>query len=181
MVYVFLAAGFEETEAIAPIDCLRRAGQDVKTVGIGGKVITGSHGIPVTADLTEDEISLDDALAMAVLPGGMPGTLNLKASDTVQRTLAFCAENDRFIGAICAAPTVLGAAGLLKGRRAVCFPGCEDGLTGADVQTDAVCRDGKIITSRGAGTALDFGLALVAALCGTDAAQALAAKMVYRQ
>lgn len=179
MIYVFLADGFEETEAITPIDCLRRAGHQVMTVGIGGKTVTGSHGIPVTADLTEEAAVLNDALELIVLPGGMPGTRNLAASSTVQQAIHFCCESGRKLAAICAAPSVFGDLGLLKGHRAVCFPGFEAHLTGAEVGDEPVCVSGNFITSRGAGTAMDFGLRLVAELDGQEAADALAAKMVY--
>ena len=179
MIYVFLADGFEETEAITPIDCLRRAGHQVLTVGIGGKTIKGSHGIPVTADITEEAAALSDALEMIVLPGGMPGTLNLGASETVQKAIRFCCENGKKLAAICAAPSVFGDLGLLKGHRAVCFPGFEEHLTGAEVGTEPVCVSGNFITSRGAGTAMDFGLKLVAVLDGQETADALAKKMVY--
>ena len=102
MIYVFLANGFEETEAIAPIDMLRRAKLDVKTVGVGTPTPTSSHGIQVKADLTEDEVKLNDELQLIVLPGGMPGTLNLEASETVQSAIAYCVKNGIPVGAICA-------------------------------------------------------------------------------
>lgn len=179
MIYVFLAAGFEEVEALTPVDLLRRAGKTVQTVGIGGKEITGARGITVTADLTDTEMQLDDSLEMIVLPGGMPGTLNLKASDAVQAALRFMDGKQRPIAAICAAPTVLGAAGLLKGRNAVCYPGMEEGLTGANAGTDAVCTDGHITTSRGAGTAMDFALELIRVLCGAQKSDEIAKSVVY--
>lgn len=168
MIYVFLADGFEETEAIAPIDMLRRAKKTVVTVGVTGKIVTGSHGIPVTADITQDEMQLNDELEMIVLPGGMPGTLNEEASEQVQAAITYCAEHDRYLTAICAAPSILGHRGLLQDKHAVCYPGFESALTGAIVGTDGVVRDGKYITARGAGVVVAFGLALVAALCGTE-------------
>lgn len=180
MIYVFLAEGFEEVEALTPVDCLRRAGQTVQTVGVTGKTVTGSHGIPVTADITADAVVLDDTLDMIVLPGGMPGTLNLEKDGTVQKAVAYAAEHGAFVTAICAAPTILGHLGLLKGRKAVCFPGMEEGLTGAEVLSVPAVTDGQFITGRGAGAAMDFALALVAALCGQEASDALAKKMVYR-
>lgn len=125
MIYVFLADGFEETEAIAPIDMLRRAKKTVVTVGVTGKIVTGSHGIPVTADITQDEMQLNDELEMIVLPGGMPGTLNEEASEQVQAAITYCAEHDRYLTAICAAPSILGHRGLLQGKHAVCYPGFE--------------------------------------------------------
>ncbi len=170
MIYVFLAEGFEEIEALAPVDLLRRAGLSVKTVGVGAKTVVGSHGIPVTADLTESEILLDETAEAVILPGGMPGTRNLEANETVQRALEFAAENEKLICAICAAPSVLGHKGLLNGRNAICFPGFESDLYGAFLSEKAVCRDGNIITAKGMGVAVEFGLAVVEAL--TDAVTA---------
>ncbi len=164
MVYCYLANGFEEIEALAPVDLLRRAGVEVKTVGVGGTVVTGSHGIPVTADLTEAQALLTNALDAVILPGGMPGTLHLEASASVQAALDFANANGRLICAICAAPSVLGHKGLLKGREAICFPGFEKDLIGATVSKKAVVKDGNFITAKGAGVAVDFGLAIVAAL-----------------
>lgn len=168
MIYVFLADGFEETEAIAPIDMLRRAKLNVKTVGVGTKTPTSSHGIQVTADITTEEAQLDSELQLIVLPGGMPGTLNLKASDTVQKSIAFCVENKIPVGAICAAPSILGDLGLLDGREAVCFPGFEKNLHGAKVQNKLCVTDGQFTTACGAGAALVFGLELVKVLCGAE-------------
>ncbi len=168
MIYVFLADGFEETEAIAPIDMLRRAKLTVKTVGVGTKTPTSSHGIQVTADITTEEAQLDSELQLIVLPGGMPGTLNLKASDTVQKSIAFCVENKIPVGAICAAPSILGDLGLLDGREAVCFPGFEKNLHGAKVQNKLCVTDGQFTTACGAGAALVFGLELVKVLCGAE-------------
>ncbi|MDE6500940.1 MAG: DJ-1/PfpI family protein [Ruminococcus sp.] len=161
MIYVFLANGFEETEALAPVDLLRRAGKNVVTVGVGDKVITGSHGIPVIADTTVGEITLDDSLEMIVLPGGMPGTLNLEKSEHVQNAVDYCVSNNKFIGAICAGPSILGHKGLLNGKKAVCYTGFETQLTGAIIGDCAVETDGIFITARGAGVAVEFGLKLV--------------------
>ena len=173
MIYCFLAPGFEELEAIAPIDLLRRAGLQVKTVGVGGKTISGSHRIPVTCDLEEGDVVLDDALEAVILPGGMPGTTNLEASSTVQTALDFAAEKGKYLCAICAAPSVLGHKGLLKGRAATAYPGFESDLIGAK-RTDAfVVTDGTRITARGAGVAVEFGLAIVAALKGAAAAETI--------
>ena len=175
MLYCFLAPGFEETEAIAPIDLLRRAKLEVKTVGVGAKTVVGSHGIPVVCDLTEDEIVLGDTLDGVILPGGMPGTLNLEKSTVVQKALDYCSENGKLLCAICAAPSVLGHKGLLNGKRATAFPGFEDDLTGAAVSESAVVTDGSVITAKGAGVALDFGLAIVAALKDEATAKAIRA------
>lgn len=156
MIYVFLANGFEEIEGLTVVDFLRRAELEVCTVGVGGKLITGAHNIPVFCDLDESEVKLDESLEAVVLPGGMPGTLNLEKCETVKSAVNYCAENDRFICAICAAPSVLGHMGLLKGKKACCFPGFENELEGAEVVGDFVCRDGKIITAKGMGAAIDF-------------------------
>ncbi len=153
MIYVFLAEGFEEIEALATIDILRRAGMDVETVSVTEKrEITGSHAITVIADITGKEVKLNSMEAV-VLPGGMPGTLNLKASDSVKSAIKYAFDNNKLMCAICAAPLVFGNAGFLKGKKAACYPGFETELIGADVVYEPVIRDGNIITSRGAGTA----------------------------
>jgi 4-methyl-5(b-hydroxyethyl)-thiazole monophosphate biosynthesis len=161
MIYVFLANGFEETEAIAPIDLLRRAGKKVVIVGVGDNIIVGSHGITVVPDTIAQEAPLTDELEMIVLPGGMPGTLNLEKSDYVQAAIDYCVTNNKFIGAICAAPSILGHKGLLRGKTAVCYEGFETQLEGAEIGSGSVAEDGIFITARGAGVAVDFGLKLV--------------------
>lgn len=161
MIYVFLAQGFEEVEAITPIDLLRRAEKKVVTVGIGDNIIVSSHGIPVVTDTVAQEAPLTDELEMIILPGGMPGTLNLEKSEYVQNAIDYCMEKSLPIGAICAAPSILGHKGILNGKNAVCYAGFEEQLTGANVGTDAVAVDGNIITARGAGVALQFALKLV--------------------
>lgn len=161
MIYVYLAQGFEETEAVTPIDMLRRAEKKVITVGVGDNIIVSSHGIPVITDTIAQEAPLTDELEMIVLPGGMPGTLNLEKSEYVQAAIDFCMEKNITIGAICAAPSILGHKGLLKGRKAVCYSGFEAQLDGAEIGSESVVADGNIITSRGAGTAMKFALALV--------------------
>ncbi|MBQ5969223.1 MAG: DJ-1/PfpI family protein [Clostridia bacterium] len=171
MVYCFLAPGFEELEAIAPIDLLRRAGLTVTTVGVGEKTVCGSHGIPVTADVTADAIVLDDSLEAVILPGGMPGTLNLEQSPAVQKAIDFAAANGKLLCAICAAPSVLGHKGLLNGKQATAYPGFEADLTGAALSDRFVVTDGNRITARGAGVAVEFGLAIITALKGAAAAE----------
>ena len=166
MIYVFLAKGFEEIEALAVVDFLRRAELEVCTVGIGGKIIVGSHGIPVFADLDESEVKLDDSLSAAVLPGGMPGTLNLEADETVRSAIEYCIENNKLLCAICAAPSILGHMGLLKGVKACCFPGFENELDGADVSDEFVCVDKNIITGKGMGCALLFARSIAEKFCG---------------
>ena len=171
MIYVFLANGFEEIEGLTVVDFLRRAELEVCTVGVGGKLITGAHNIPVFCDLDESEVRLDDELKAVVLPGGMPGTLNLEKCETVKSAVSYCAENDRFFCAICAAPSVLGHMGLLRGRKACCFPGFENELEGAEVSDDYVCRDGKFITAKGMGAAIDFSREITASLINENEAK----------
>lgn len=169
MVYVFLANGFEETEALVTVDLLRRAGLSVQTVGIGGKTVCGSHGISVSADVEDVDFVAKDTKAV-VLPGGMPGTRHLEASHLVQDMLKLAVKENCFIAAICAAPSVLGHAGLLSGKRATCYPGFEPELIGATVVPDAAVRDGNIITGKGAGAVFDFSFAIIRALRGEEQA-----------
>ena len=177
MVYVFLADGFEDIEALAPIDILRRANVDVKTVGVTGKEVTSSHGVTVKADISVSDIKLDSDLELIVLPGGMPGTLNLEASVGAQKAIDFCAANDKYIAAICAAPSILGHKGLLKGKKATCFPGFEKDLVGADACSGLVVIDGKFITGKGPGACIEFGLKLAEILVSADAALNIKAGM----
>lgn len=164
MVYVFLAHGFEEIEALAPIDILRRAGVDVVTVGVEDEFITAAHKVRFAADITVDKVVLDNNIDMIVLPGGMPGTINLENNDYVQAAIDYCAKNDKYIAAICAAPSILGHKGMLSGRKAICFPGFEKDLEGAVISNSAVAVDDKFITAKGAGVAVDFALTLVSKL-----------------
>lgn len=181
MIYVFLADGFEEIEALAPVDILRRGGLNVKTVGVGGKTVCGAHKIPVVCDITEEE-TVTDGLEGIILPGGMPGTLNLEKNECVQRFIDFAAENGLFIGAICAAPSILGHKGLLKGRKATCFPGFEKELDGAEFLDLPVVTDGKITTACGAGAAFDFGFRLLSELTeNKEGADALKKSMKYNK
>ncbi len=177
MIYVFLANGFEETEAIAPVDILRRSELDVKTVGIGEEVVVSSHGIAVIPDITEVDFVPSDDIDMIVLPGGMPGTLNLEKSRTVQEAIDYCVRNDKYIAAICAAPSILGKKGLLQGKKAVCFPGFEQFLEGAEIPAEGVVHDGKIITAKGAGVAIEFGLELSRILAGNAKANKIKAAL----
>lgn len=178
MVYVFLADGFEEMEAIAPIDLLRRAGIKATTVGVTGKIVMGAHGIPVTADITEKELADISDAEMIVLPGGMPGTLNEEKSETVQSAIDHCMKNNIPIGAICAAPSILGHKGILDGKKAVCYPGFESELLGAEVSCEGVVTDGNITTARGAGVAAEFGLELVRVLCGEEKSRQIRAAII---
>ncbi|MEE1074141.1 MAG: DJ-1 family glyoxalase III [Acutalibacteraceae bacterium] len=179
MIYIFLANGFEECEALAPIDILRRADIKIKTVGIGSKTVTGSHGIPIVCDLSEDELTTD-SLKGIILPGGMPGTLNLEKSKTVQRYIDFAAENELLIGAICAAPSILGHKNLLNGKKATCFTGFEKDLIGAITINEPVVRDGNFVTAYGAGAAFQFGFTLLEALTDSETAEKMRLQMRYK-
>lgn len=179
MVYVFLANGFEEVEALTPVDMLRRCEIETVTVGVGGCLIRGSHGITVATDISTEDISLDDSLEMIVLPGGMPGTLNLEKSAEVQKAIDFCTENDRYIAAICAAPSILGHRGLLVGKIATCYTGFESQLSGAVFSRKPVCKDEKIITSKSAGTAMEFAFELVRTLISEERANILKDSVIY--
>ena len=174
MVYMFLAEDFEEIEALAPLDLLRRAGVEVTTVGIGSDSITGSHGITVKADIKDKKVKLEN-IEMIILPGGMPGTKNLDASETVHKAIDLAKEQDAYVCAICAAPMILGKRGELKGLDAVCYPGFEEYLEGAKLppKNVTVVSCGKTITAKGMGVAVEFGLALVEALCGKEKAEEL--------
>ena len=172
MIDIFLAEGFEEIEALCPLDLIRRAGLEVRTIGVGTKTIMGAHGIAVVADMTTAEYTVGDA-DLVFLPGGMPGTLNLAADKIVMAAVKDAADNGKYIAAICAAPSILGDAGLLCGKEAICDPGFEDRLTGAKISDKRVIRDGNIITAAGMGVALDFGLEIVKLFCGEDKAEAL--------
>lgn len=181
MIYVFLADGFEETEAVAPIDILRRAEKDVVTVGIGSDAVCSSHGITMLCDITDMQVQLDERLEMIILPGGMPGTLNLEKNSVVQAAIDYCIENNIPVAAICAAPSILGRKGLLKGKKATCFPGFENFLEGAELSPESVVTDGNITTAVGPGAALDFGLRAVEVLCGANESRRIAAGMQCRK
>lgn len=172
MIYLFLANGFEEVEALCPLDLLRRAGLAVTTVGVGGDVIVGAHGIAVQADIP-DTLFRDSKPDMIILPGGMPGTKHLDESRTVDTALRAASANGAYLAAICAAPMVLGKRGYLKGKEATCFPGFEEYLEGATLSKARVVTDGRTVTAAGMGVAMEFGLALVALLRGKEAAERL--------
>ena len=173
MVYLFLAEGFEEIEALTPVDLLRRAGIEVTTVGIGNNVITGAHGISVAADMGEAEAmaKIGEGFEMAILPGGMPGTKNLDASACVDAFLSACREKDIPVAAICAAPMVLGRRGMLRGKNAVCYPGFEGYLEEATIVDAGTVRDGNIICGRAMGSATAFALEIITLLRGEEAAK----------
>ncbi len=167
MVYVFLADGFEEIEALATVDIIRRAGIPVNTVGVSGKFATGSHSVKVECDILPEQINKNDITAV-VLPGGMPGSTNLDNSEVVKETVMYAYNSGKPVAAICAAPLVLGHLGILNGKKATCFNGFEKELTGALVQNIPVCVDGNVITAWGAGAAIDFALSIITAINGND-------------
>ena len=177
MVIVLLADGFEELEALSPVDILRRADIDVKTVGITGKDVTGAHGITVRADLLPEEVERESIDAV-IFPGGMPGSLNLDASPYADEFIGAVQKNGGRIAAICAAPLVLGRRGLLNGRRATCFPGFENELVGAVATGESVVTDGNITTARGMGVALDFALELLSLYKGKDVSHKIAKSII---
>ena len=180
MVYVLLGTGFEEMEAIAPIDLLRRAGIEVKTVGVTGKTVYGSHGIGVEADILPEDMVLD-AMEMIVLPGGLGGVASTRASKPALDALRYGWDQGRFVAAICAGPTVLADLGITDGRNATCYPGCEGQMGSANMQPGAAAvRDGKLITGTSAGCAIPFALELIRALRGEEKAQAIAQQIVIR-
>ncbi|MBE6926417.1 MAG: DJ-1/PfpI family protein [Ruminococcaceae bacterium] len=179
MVYMLLGTGFEETEAIAPLDLLRRAGIEVKTVGLNGKVIYGGHGIGVEADLLPEEVDLS-AMEMIVLPGGLGGVASIRSSSWAMDAIRYAYEKGKFTAAICAGPTILADLGITSGKRAVCYPGCEDNMGGAIIEKFGSVRDGKLITGTSAGSATIFGLSLIRALRGETAANTVAEQIVIR-
>ena len=179
MVYMLLGTGFEETEAIAPLDLLRRAGVSVATVGINGKIIKGSHGIGVEADIALGEMDLSNLDAI-IHPGGVGGVASIKASEAALDAVRFAWENGKYVAAICAGPTILASLGITDGKNATCYPGCESQMGTANMVNAAAVTDGKVITGTSAGCAIPFGLALITALKGQDAADAIAKQIVIR-
>ena len=174
--YVFLADGFEEIEALAPVDVMRRAGLAVTTVSVtNNQIVIGAHGIPVVADAMFDELNYTDA-SLLFLPGGLPGATNLEAhAGLCQLLTAKATQEDVVISAICAAPLVLGGLGLLNGKRATCYPGFEEHLKGADIQKLPVVCDQNVITAMGMGASIPFGLAIVAYFKGSECAERIKA------
>ncbi len=166
MIYIFLANGFEEVEALATVDVLRRADLNVKIVGIGSDVITGAHGISTVCDATDGDLTPGEDIEAVILPGGMPGTLNLERSDKVNAFIDYAVENGKLLCAICAAPSILGHKGMLRGKKAVCFPGFESELEGAELSDSFVVSHGNIITAKGMGSAVKFGLAIASVFVG---------------
>lgn len=180
MVYMLLGTGFEETEAIAPLDLLRRAGVEIMTVGVNGKIVYGSHKIGIEADILLSEMDLT-ALDMIILPGGLGGVTSVRASREALDALKFAWDNGKFVAAICAGPTVLSDLGITSGKQATCYPGCEDGMGDAIMVPDAAAvTDGRLITGTSAGCAVSFGLELIKALKGEAEAERIAKQIVIR-
>ncbi|MBQ4549659.1 MAG: DJ-1/PfpI family protein [Oscillospiraceae bacterium] len=180
MVYMLLGTGFEETEAVAPLDLLRRAGVEVATVGVTGKIVYGSHGIGIEADILIGEMDLTN-LEMIILPGGLGGVASARASKEALEALRFAWNNGKYVAAICAGPTVLADLGITDGKNATCFPGCEEQMGNATMISGAAAvRDGKLITGTSAGCAIPFGLELIRALKGEEAAEKIKKQIVIR-
>ena len=180
MVYILLGTGFEEIEALTPVDLLRRAGVQVMTVGLNGKIVYGSHGIGVEADITIGELDTSDA-EMIVLPGGLGGVASIRGCEKALDAVKAVYDSGKYVAAICAGPTVLADLGLLSGVRATCYPGQIPNMKDALVAENAACvTDGKVITGTSAGTAVPFALALIEALKGAEAARVIADQIVIR-
>lgn len=177
MIYVLLADGFEDIEALAPVDILRRAEIEVKTAGIAAKSVTSAHGITVTADILIDDAKKED-MTMLVLPGGA-GHVNLDASEKVHALIRYAAENQIYIAAICASPSIIGRLGLLEGKSYTCFPGFEDAVKGGIYSAEKAVLDGKFLTGKGAGAASDFGFKMVEIFKGKELADALKEQMQF--
>ncbi len=181
MVYVFLADGFEEIEALAPVDFLRRVGVSVKTASLKGKTAIGAHNIEVVADINIDDVTLNEDVEAVILPGGMPGSQNLYECVKVHEAIDYAINNNKLVCAICAAPFILGRKGLLKNKKATCFPGFEDELVGALVQNQGVVKDGNIITAQGAGVAWEFGEKIASELVGSEKSQKILLGLQWRK
>jgi len=178
-VCVFFGTGFEEIEALTVVDILRRQGIETKMVSVmEEKTVMGSHRIPVVTDCLIGDVDFgqEDVL---VLPGGLVGTRNLEACEMLMRQVDEFAAAGKMVCAVCAAPTILGHRGLLKGKRAICYPGFEEQLEGAEIVCAPAVRDGNIITGRGMGCSLPFALEILTCLAGKEAADAMAEKIAY--
>ncbi|MEG2083063.1 MAG: DJ-1/PfpI family protein, partial [Oscillospiraceae bacterium] len=179
MVYVFLADGFEEIEALAPIDLLKRAGIKVTTVGVGSTTPSGSHGVTVRADISEDLFLPQDSIEAILLPGGMPGTNNLELSETVRRAIRLASEEEITVAAICAAPIILAHSGMLAGKKATVFPQFKDEL-GKSYKDSDVVYDTPFLTARAAGSAIDFALRLIEIIKNKKTAKQVAEAIYYK-
>lgn len=180
MVYIFLANGFEEIEALTQVDYLRRAGIELYTVGIEGNRIHGAHNIPVICDKTIDEIEVNDNADMVILPGGLGGVDGISNCKKALDIIEYCVKNDKYVAAICAAPTILAKMGYLTGKHAVCYPAMLDELSDCSDISGRVAIDGKFITAAAAGVSEEFSFALIEALCGKDSAEKVRASIVAR-
>lgn len=177
-VLLFFANGTEEIEALTPVDLLRRAGAEVTVAGLSGRTQTGSRGISVNTDISAEELGSDAQFDMLVLPGGSLGTNNLGESELVKHYILRAVEEGRYLAAICAAPTILGEMGLLRGKKATCYPGLENKLIGALTPGKKVVCDGKIITGAGVGASVAFSLELIHALFGEEIASKIKKSIV---
>lgn len=179
-VLVFLAEGFEEAEAICPIDVLKRAGVEVVLAGVENKTVKSSHSVSISCDILATEVDIDSFDAV-FCPGGMPGAVNLSQSWSVNEAIIKVYNNGGIVAAICASPAVvLGPLGLLEGKRATCYPGCESYSPNITFSTDGVVRDGRIITGKSAGFAFDLGLELVNALLDNESAEKVRKSIYYK-
>ena len=178
MVCIFLADGFEEMEAIIPRDILKRGRVDVFTVGVTGETVTSAYGLKIKTDMTIDDVSVSK-LEGIILPGGMPGTTNLEQSEKLKNIITHCNDDKIMIGAICAAPSILGKMGILDGKLACCYPGFEKYLKGAKISEDKVAKADNIITSKGPGTAIEFGFALLDYIKGDHFSDTVKNGMIY--
>lgn len=180
-IYLFWAEGFEEIEALTPVDVLRRAGLPVKTVSVTGDLtVNGAHGVPVVADMSFEEVKAEDA-EMIVLPGGLPGATNLDEHAGLSKLIFAFAEAGKPLAAICAAPLVFGKRGLLKGKKATCYPGFDNFLEGAEYTAALVQTDGNFITGKGPGAALEFAFAIVEKYCGAEKVKELKQGMMIAE
>lgn len=180
MVYLFLADGFEEIEALTPLDYLIRAGVLIKTVFIGeSEIVTSSKGVKIFADISIDDVKLNEC-EMIILPGGLNGMLNLKNNEKVQQIIKYCIDNNIYIASICASPTILGEKGYLKGKNAICYKGMEDKLIGANIVDEDVVVDKNIITSKGAGTSNQFAFKLIEILCSKEKEQEIKDSVLWQ-
>ncbi len=178
MVYIILGTGFEEMEAICPCDILRRGGVEAKLAGIGGTQITGGNGITVQADCTVEEMDLEQ-MELIMLPGGMGGVHSILGSEPAMEAVRYAHEQGRLVSAICAAPTILAKLGITDGKQAVVYPGLEEQMGSARMQDANAVRDGRVLTGRAPGAAVDFGLMLLEALKGAETAAQVRAGLVY--
>ena len=177
MIYVLMVDGFEEIEAIEPIDIIRRAGLNVLTVGVNGEMVKGAHDITIKTDILIEDVNKED-MELLMLPGGA-GHTKLDEDKRVHEIIDYADKEGIYIAAICASPSIIGKKGLLKGKKATCFPGFEEYLVGAEVVSESVVTDGKIITARGAGAAADFGFEIVRLLKNKEVADGLRGTMQY--